>query len=123
MVMKQTLDLLVIEDSEDDYQLLLRQIKSGWKEVNAIRIETPEEFEKALEKDWDAILSDNTLPRFSAISALQQLREIDDNIPFILVSGTIGEKQAVEAMRYGANDYILKSDYGRLLPAMQRELK
>ncbi len=123
MVMKQKLDLLVIEDSEDDYQLLLRQIKSGWNEVNAIRIETPEEFEKALEQDWDAILSDNTLPRFSAISALQQLREKDDNIPFIIVSGTIGEKQAVEAMRYGANDYILKSDYGRLLPAMQRELK
>lgn len=121
--MKHKIDLLVIEDCEDDYQLLLRQLKNGWEEVNAVRIETPEEFEKALNKNWDAIISDNTLPTFSGIAALKQLRQKDENIPFIIVSGTIGEKQAVEAMRHGANDYILKSDYGRLLPAMQRELK
>ncbi len=121
--MKHKIDLLVIEDCTTDYQLLLRQMKNGWEEVNATRIETPEEFEDALAKDWDAIISDNSLPRFDGISALKRLREQDEDIPFIIVSGTIGEKQAVEAMRSGANDYILKSDYGRLVPAMQRELK
>ncbi|MTI21142.1 PAS domain S-box protein [Fulvivirga sp. RKSG066] len=121
--MKNNVRILVIEDSVDDYELLVRQVKKGWNDVETKRIETPEELETCLCEDWDAVISDNTLPRFSAITALEQLRKKDQSLPFIIVSGTIGEEVAVEAMKSGANDYILKSDTHRLLPALQRELK
>lgn len=120
--MNEKLKILIIEDSLDDYELLLRELKKGWHAINAKRIETPEELEESVDEDWDAILSDNTLPRFNALSALKQLRSKNTEVPFIIVSGTIGEELAVEAMRSGANDYILKSDYGRLIPALNREL-
>jgi len=124
VVMKKLLNILVIEDSEDDYDLLVRQVnKGGWNKVNSKRIETPEELEEELFRNWDAIISDNTLPRLNAITALKKLRDRDKNTPFIIVSGTIGEELAVEAMKSGANDYILKSDFNRLLPALERELK
>lgn len=122
--MRTAVNILVIEDLEEDYELLLRHLKKGWKTVNAKRIDTPEEFEKELNSQhWDAILSDNALPRFDASTALRQLQAKNKNIPFIIVSGTITDELAVNAMRNGANDYILKDNYSRLIPALEREIR
>lgn len=118
------INILVIEDLEEDYELLVRHLRKGWASVNTKRIETPEEFEKELNNQkWDAILSDNSLPRFDATEALKQLRAQNDDIPFIIVSGTITDELAVNAMRNGANDYILKDNYSRLIPVVERELR
>jgi len=74
-------------------------------------------------KQWDVIISDYKMPGFSGIKALEIMNEFDMDIPFILVSGTIGEQLAVEAMRKGANDYLMKENLSRLVPAIERELK
>ncbi len=118
------LKVLVAEDSTDDYELIITKIKKDGFEIESARVETSEEFTMALaEKDWDIIVSDNSLPKFNATQALSITRRILPHIPFIIVSGTIGEDIAVNAMKAGANDYILKDNLSRLTPAIHRELR
>ena len=114
-----------IEDSEADQALILRQIGRAGFEMTARRIETEEEMRAALlaETYWDVILCDYSLPRFDAPTALAVLKELDLDIPFIIISGTIGEEAAVNAMRSGAHDYFVKDNLALLAPAIEREVK
>ena len=122
--MKTRLRLLLIEDSEDDARLLLRELQRGGYEVEAERVETEEAMRATLARQpWDMILCDFTLPHFSAPKALELLKSSGIDLPFIIVSGTIGEESAVNALKAGAHDFIIKGSFARLLPAIQRELK
>ena len=121
--MAQLLHLLIIEDSEEDCALLLRALGQSGFEVLHTRVDTAQGLRNALRvRQWDCVISDFSMPGFSGISALQIVRQKDSNVPFIFVSGTIGEDVAVEAMRNGAQDYVLKGNLARLLPAIHREL-
>jgi PAS domain S-box-containing protein len=120
----QTLHILMIEDSEDDALLLMRRLKKGGYRPVYERVETAAAMKKAVKtKQWDIILCDYKMPRFSAPSAIALLKEIKINIPIIIISGNIGEETAIECMRLGAHDYIMKSNLSRLCPAIARELK
>lgn len=115
---RQPLKLLHIEDSELDHLLAVTHLRRGGVEADVLRVESRDEFASALESDWDVILSDYNLPGFSGLAALEMLKASGRLIPFILVSGEIGEDTAVAAMRNGASDYLLKSNLARLVPAM-----
>ncbi len=118
------LRVLLVEDSENDALLLLRELRRGGYKPICERVETPEAMEAALEGEaWDAIISDYYLPRFSAPAALEVLREKGLDLPFIVVSGKMGEEAAVEMMRAGAHDYVTKENMARLCPAIERELQ
>jgi len=122
--MAKPLHILIIEDSEDDTILLLRELKRGGYELVSERVETPESMKAALERGrWDLIISDYVLPRFSGLAALNILKESGQDLPFIIVSGNIGEDIAVGAMKAGAHDYIIKGNLTRLVPAVERELR
>lgn len=118
------LHVLVVEDSEDDMLLMLRELRQGGYTLDAVRVETPEEMQAALDRQaWDIVIADYTLPEFSAPEALRLLQRQQRDLPFIIVSGTIGEETAVAAMKAGAHDYITKGNLARLLPAVARELR
>jgi PAS domain S-box-containing protein len=118
------LRILLIEDSEDDAVLVTRALKRSGFEIQYERVETPESVRSALEnRTWDIIVSDFSMPHLRGTEALKLLRERDQDTPFIFVSGTIGEDAAVEAMRSGAQDYVLKENLTRLAPAIERELR
>jgi diguanylate cyclase (GGDEF)-like protein len=117
------LRVLLIEDSEDDAALVVRALSRGGYEVISRRVDTPEALVDALGEPWDVTIADYTMPRFSGTAALHLIRELDADMPFIFVSGTIGEDAAVDAMRIGAHDYIMKGNLKRLLPAVERELR
>jgi len=122
--MNKTLRILVIEDSEDDALLVLHQIKNGGYDIEYDLVQTAETMKAALhEKKWDIVLSDYVMPHFNGLEALALLKESGIDIPFIVISGTIGEDVAVEAMKGGAHDYIMKNNLQRLLPAIDRELR
>jgi diguanylate cyclase (GGDEF)-like protein len=118
------LRLLLIEDSEDDAALVVRALTRCGYAVTSERVETRETLAAALDRQaWDLVIADYTMPRFSGLAALELLREHDPDIPFIFVSGTIGEDAAVAAMKTGAHDYIMKGNLKRLIPAIDRELR
>jgi response regulator RpfG family c-di-GMP phosphodiesterase len=118
------LRLLIIEDSEDDARLLLREILRGGYEVESERVETADAMQSALtHQQWDLIICDFSLPRFSAPKALELLKQSGIDLPFIIASGTVGEESAVNALKAGAHDFIIKGNFARLIPAIQRELK
>jgi PAS domain S-box-containing protein/putative nucleotidyltransferase with HDIG domain len=120
----QSLRVLMIEDSENDALLIIRTLKKGGYSPLYERLKTAAAMKKALkEKQWDIILCDYKLPRFNAPSALATLKEANIDIPIIIVSGTIGEETAIECMRLGAQDYIMKGNLSRLCPAIARELE
>ena len=122
--MNRKLRVLIVEDSEDDTLLLLRELRKGGYEPMWERVETAEAMAAALAEDrWDLIVSDYVLPRFSGLDALEMLKHSGRDVPFIIVSGNIGEDIAVGAMRAGAHDYILKGNLTRLAPAVERELR
>jgi len=122
--MKKPLRLLIIEDSEDDVLLLIRALKSGGYDPDYERVETADSMKAALDgSSWDVLISDYVMPRFSGLEALRILRKTGLDVPFIIVSGKIGEDTAVEAMRSGAQDFIIKGNLSRLVPAVERELK
>ena len=110
--------VLHLEDSELDHQLTLAHLTRGGLDVVAQRVDSEPEFLRALEQPWDVILSDYNLPGFSGLVALDLLTASDARVPFILLSGEIGEDTAVEAMRNGASDYLLKNNLARLVPAL-----
>ena len=122
--MASTLRLLLIEDSEDDAALVVRALSRGGYDVVYERVDTPEALTAALTgRAWDLAVADYTMPRFTGTAALRLLRERDADLPFIFVSGTMGEDAAVEAMKTGAHDYIMKASLKRLVPAVDRELR
>ncbi|MGY4830208.1 response regulator [Sphaerotilaceae bacterium SBD11-9] len=114
------LRVLHLEDSELDHQLMLAHLRRSGVEVDAVRVDSEAEFLAAIEpeQDWDVVVSDYNLPGFSGLVALDLLKASAQMIPFILVSGEIGEDTAVEAMRNGAADYLLKNNLMRLGPAL-----
>ncbi|MDE2401455.1 MAG: response regulator [Burkholderiales bacterium] len=111
------LRVLHLEDSEPDHDLVMFYLARGGIEADVLRVEDEAGLSEALEQDWDLILSDYNLPGYSGLSALAKVRALGKLVPFILVSGEIGEDIAVQAMRNGANDYLLKSNLARLAPA------
>jgi signal transduction histidine kinase len=116
------LRLLLVEDSDDDAELVLRELRRAGYAPDVRRVASHDEFTAALEASpWDAIVSDHTMPGYGGLAALADLRASGLDVPFILVSGTIGEAVAVEAMRAGAQDYVLKQDLTRLPVAIARE--
>ncbi len=122
--MKKPIRLLFLEDSEADAILVLRELEGHGYEPEFIRVWAAREFAAALGKrKWDLVIADYSMPSFGAMPALEILQETGVDIPFIIVSGTIGEDLAVEAMRTGAHDYILKDKMARLGPAIDRELR
>jgi len=117
------LRVLHLEDSEPDHELALAFLRRAGLEVATQRVESAGEFEQALLEPWDAILSDYHLPGFSGLDALAMVKHSGRVLPFILVSGAIGEDVAVEAMRGGASDYLLKSNLNRLAPALLKAIE
>lgn len=122
--METFLRALIVEDSEYDTQAILRELRRGGYEVEHERVETRLALEQALsQRIWDLILCDYTLPRFNAGEALKTLQRSGLDLPFIIISGTIEEENAVDMLKAGAHDFIVKSRMARLLPAIARELK
>src|SRR5687767_13437081 len=122
--MKPNLRVLIVEDSEFDAQMMVGLLRKAGYEVAYERIESGEAMEAALQKTpWDVILADYNLPQFNAPSALDIVKKSGLDIPFIIVSGGIGEDIAVEAMKAGAHDYLMKGNLHRLVPAVERELR
>jgi two-component system cell cycle sensor histidine kinase/response regulator CckA len=116
--------VLMVEDSEDDAKLALRALRHGGFNPTHRRVQTGTDLKAALaEERWDAVISDFQMPGFSGTDALGIFRSTGLDVPFILVSGTIGEETAVDAMKAGASDYVMKSGLVRLAPALERELK
>ena len=123
--MNKTPRVLIVEDSEDDALLVLRELRKGGCDPAVFeRVDTEEEMRARLrDHPWDLIIADFVMPRFSALAALDVLKENGLDLPFIVVSGTIGEETAVGAMKAGAHDYIMKDNLKRLIPAIERELR
>lgn len=118
------LRILLVEDSPDDAELLLYHLRQSIPDLTCERVEHAEQMRAALASHtWDIVISDYALPRFSGEEALKVLQSTGQDIPFIVVSGAIGEESAVEIMRAGAHDYVMKNNLRRLVPAIQRELR
>ena len=121
--MAKPLRALIIEDSPDDAELLARELTRGGYDVACRRAENAAEMKRALDEcAWDVVISDYVLPAFSAPAALAVLKSSGLDVPFIIVSGAIGEETAVAAMKAGAHDFITKGSLARLVPAVEREL-
>lgn len=122
--MDRELHILIIEDTEDDYELLLREFKRMNISVIPKRIETAEAMRESLaSQTWDIVISDFSLPQFNAPDALKILQASGLDIPFIIVSGTIGEESAVASLKAGAHDFLIKGSFARLAPVIERELR
>jgi diguanylate cyclase (GGDEF)-like protein/PAS domain S-box-containing protein len=119
--MEASIKVLLVEDTVEDADLLIREMRKGGLEIVAHRVETREALEHALETlRPDVILSDYALPGFGGMAALETVKQHRLDIPFIFVSGTIGEERAIEALKQGAIDYVLKDNRARLVPAIRR---
>ena len=118
------LRVLFVEDSEDDVLLIVRELRRAGYDISFRKVDTPEEMRNALSKEeWDIILSDYVMPHFTTAEALSILKETGLDIPFIIVSGAIGEQAAVELMKAGAHDFVMKDSLAKLGPVAQRELR
>ena len=121
--MARPLRVLIVEDYEDDATLLLLELRRGGFDPVHTRVEDAAALRAALrDVAWDVVISDHVLPQFDSFTALKIVREERLDLPFIVVSGTVGEDVAVEVMKSGANDYLLKDSLIRLVPAIEREL-
>jgi diguanylate cyclase (GGDEF)-like protein len=118
------LQVLLIEDSLDDAALVVRELSQAGYAVVSERVATPKDLALALKRHrWDIAIADYTMPGFDGTAALSLVKEHDSDLPFIFVSGTIGEEAAVAAMQIGAQDYVSKANFSRLVPAVQRQLQ
>ncbi|MCJ7435706.1 MAG: PAS domain S-box protein, partial [Anaerolineales bacterium] len=118
------LAVLIVEDSESDAQLIVLLFKKADYELVYEQVETAEQMRAALDqRAWDVVISDYRLPQFDGRAALKLLQDTGRDIPFIVVSGTIGEETAVAMMRAGVHDYLIKGNLTRLIPAVERELE
>src|SRR5712691_2686572 len=117
--MSTPLRVLIVEDSEDDTALLVRELGRGGYEVTFERVDSASAMAIALEeKEWDLVVCDYSMPHFSGSEALKLLREKGSELPFIYLSGTMGEEIAVTALKQGAQDYLMKDNLKRLVPAI-----
>lgn len=124
LIMNIRLRVLIVEDSEDDTELLVNELERGGYEAIYERVDTPIAMQSALEQQqWDIVIADYLMPSFSAPAALNVLKKKLLDLPFIIVSGSIGEDIAVAAMKAGAHDYLMKNKLARLVPAVERELR
>lgn len=122
--MHSSLHVLIVEDSEDDAELILYELERCGYEPISERVDTAAAMNAALDRQrWDVVIADYTLPSFSAPAALELLKKRGLDLPFIIVSGTIGEDIAVAAMKAGAHDYLMKGKLTRLVPAVERECR
>lgn len=122
--MNKPLSVLLVEDSPPDADLISAELRRHGYELHCERVQTESGFRPKLEAGrWDVVISDYRLPGFSAIRALEIIQECRIDLPFIIVSGTIGEHIAVAAMKAGAHDYVMKDKLARLVPAVERELR
>ncbi|ASC73742.1 two-component system response regulator [Halomicronema hongdechloris C2206] len=122
--MSDSLRVLIVEDAEDDALLVLRELRRGNFDLVWERVQTAESLRTLLTtRAWDVIISDYRLPGFDAPAALEIVKQSQLDIPFIMVSGTIGERSAVEIMKAGAHDYLMKDNLVRLPEAVRRELR
>src|SRR5881396_359486 len=122
--MNRPLRVLNIEDSERDAELLRRHLSRAGYDLTVERLDTAEGMRAALKTaEWDVILCDYSMPQFDSLRALAVLKETDVDLPFIIISGTVGESVAVEAMRAGAHDYLMKDNLVRLVPTIEREMQ
>ena len=122
--MTQLMRVLIVEDSEDDTLLLLRELRKAGYTPEHRRVASPAELQDALENNvWDIVITDHNLPDFGSEAAIQQVKQTHLDLPIIIVSGSIGEEVAVAAMKSGAHDYIMKGNLSRLVPAIERELR
>ncbi|MBE9568450.1 MAG: response regulator, partial [Proteobacteria bacterium] len=122
--MSEVLRVLLVEDSENDALLIIRHLKKGGYDIQHARVFSQHDLDSALrEQHWDIVISDHNMPNFSSDLTLSTVQKFNKDLPVILVSGTIGEEAAVNAMRTGAHDYIMKGNLTRLVPAVERELR
>src|SRR4030088_3003483 len=120
--MKPLLHALIVEDSQSDTFLLLHDLERSDYKIAYQRVETAEALGAALYRQgWDILFCDYSMPRFSGKAALEIVKERDLDLPFIFVSGTLGEDVAVQAMKAGAHDYVMKNNLARFVPARERE--
>ena len=122
--MAQPLHILIIEDNEDDALLVLRAIRRGGYDPISQRVDSPDALHEVLfSQPWEIIITDYRMPQFTAVDALNILQESGLDLPFIVLSGEISEQQAIDLMRAGADDYLMKGQLARLLPVIERELR
>jgi PAS domain S-box-containing protein len=122
--MVKLLNILVVEDSEKDTTLLLEELRQKGYEPAHERVQTAGDLAVAMERNtWDVILADYVMPQFSGPEALKLIREKNSDVPVIVISGVYGEEAAVHMMKAGANDYLVKSNLSRLVPAIEREME
>lgn len=122
--MSAPLRVLIVEDSEDDALLIVRELNKGGMVAEHLRVDSPDALQAALDKkSWDIVITDHNLPEFGSEAAILQVKKTGRDVPIIIVSGSIGEEVAVAAMKSGAHDYIMKDNLSRLVPAVERELR
>jgi DNA-binding NtrC family response regulator len=122
--MKEEIRVLLVEDSPDDAVFVMAELEKGGLKVQQRRVDTARDMKDAVTKEaWDIILCDYSIPGFGAIPALALLKEMKCDVPIIIISGVIGEESAVDAMKAGAHDFIVKGKYARLVPAVRREIE
>jgi signal transduction histidine kinase len=122
--MNESLRVLMVEDSETDAKLIAKELRRACGSIEMTRVEEAPSLRAALKEErWDLVICDWSMPNFSASAALQIVSETGLDLPFIIVSGHVGEDAAVQAMRAGANDYVLKDNLARLAPAVEREMR
>ncbi len=117
------LRMLSVEDNEDDWLLLRRVLDRGGFETTSVRVDSAGAMEAALKEPWDIVISDFHMPEFDAHGALRVLQASGQDLPFIIASGTVGEEAAIQALKAGAHDFILKGQWSRFVPAVNRELR
>ncbi|MCA1959545.1 MAG: response regulator [Desulfomonile sp.] len=122
--MGRSLRLLIVDDNEDDARLAVNQLEESGFCVTWSRVQSGEEFDAALQSGpWDAVISEHTAPKYDSLVAVKTVREFDAGLPFILVSGSIGEEAAVAALKAGVSDYVTKTNLARLPHVVERELR
>src|SRR5439155_24665582 len=122
--MTRSLRVLILEDNENDAELLLRELRRQNYEPDHLRVDTPQGMNDALDREpWSLIISDYSMPQFTAMHALEILKRRNVDLPFIIVSGTVGEETAAIAMKTGAHDFLTKGKLTRLGAAVERELR
>jgi signal transduction histidine kinase len=121
---RKPLRVLIVEDNPDDADLVILELRRGGYEPEFLRVQTADKMRAALaERMWDLIVSDYSMPSFSAPEAFALMRNLNVDLPFVVVSGTVGEEVAVEAMRAGVHDFLLKGNLKRFVAAIERELR
>jgi PAS domain S-box-containing protein len=122
--MNRRLRILFLEDSEDDVLLIARQLRKSGYAIESRRVDRPGDFRAALDEgEWDLVISDYSLPGLNALAAIQIFKEAGPDIPFLVVSGAVGEETAVEVLKSGAHDVLIKNNLARLVPAVEREVR